>query len=153
MDNEPYRQPGHDESADLIAAEARRNGYQVAREFRLPHGRIADVIVRTPDGLIAIYEVKTVLKDSLIDEAVAKYGQWCNRLYFVVPGMVWPAHTLHRWEFMNFPSHRAVGLVGVYPDSIAVLREPREIPMTDERRRQMQIVFPDALSAGEPRFL
>lgn len=115
---------GHDEAAEIIAAEWRRVFPTVRREQSLPNGRVADVMGCVVAGDIYVAEVKHALKSSLIEEALEKYGRFCNYLYFAVAGV--SDATVQRYvPITDFPKpwHR-VGIIGVYPGSIDVIRSP-----------------------------
>lgn len=125
MDNEPYRDLGHHEAADLIANELTRLSWRVQREFHLPNGKVADVFCRTDDADFAIIEVKLELKASLIDEAWTKYGAWSNLLWFAVPDLL--LASLERMALStSWHEHRDdVGILGVYRQGLVAYRSPR----------------------------
>lgn len=129
MDNEPYHDLGHHEAADILADLLREHGNYVDREHRLPSGVIADLFVITPQGIIEIYEIKTLLKSSLLDNARKKYAHWCNRLWCAVPHLTKQqceeGHDLQAWR----PPHNMVGLMGVYRDAFIVFRNPHHQAM------------------------
>lgn len=122
MDNEPYRDLGHDEAADLIKTMYLESPHNAWREFLLPNRRVADVLFINDRALITIVEVKTVLKQSLVSDAWEKYHMYCNHLYVAIPNL--QIKTLAEVPFILEWSeeNRRVGILAVYRDSLAVVR-------------------------------
>ena len=94
--------------------------------FRLPTGRIADLILITPAREVWIIEVKTVLKHSLIIEAAEKYYRYCNRLFVAAPeseifALPRPSPSPH----FRDPAED-VGLMSVTPRAVQIFREARQ---------------------------
>ncbi len=153
MDNEPYREITHSQAADMLADEARINGYHAFREFKLPNGKIADVLVRDSRYLISIFEVKTRFEPRLLDEAEAKYGQWCNRLIFAVPDLDAATVAVHVTNPCDFPRSQRLGICGIYLQGNHLFRPPQQVPMWHERVTTLARLIADRLSAGEAGFL
>lgn len=137
MDNEPYRDLSHHEARDLVAHIWPGTVKRAIVESRLPNGKIADVILWLPDNTVIIVEAKTVLRDSLVAIAWEKYGIWCNQLYVGVPdlkiGNLADVPYLLEW---TDETHK-VGILGIYRDSMAVIRPAKNRPMTAENRRTL----------------
>jgi hypothetical protein len=124
MNNEPYRDLGHHETADILATMLRQAGNSVHREFWLPDGRVADLFWLTPDQHFQIAEVKLELKASLLDQAMSKYARWCHSLWFVVPDLVpSPAQQFANWHGWRNPRD-SLGIMGVHRDAAAIYRQP-----------------------------
>jgi hypothetical protein len=122
MDNEPYRDLTHSEACEIVAMLVGPLSSRVSREHRLPSGVIADVFTVSIGGDIAIYEVKTGYKSSLIANAQQKYAHWCNRLYVAIPHL-----TLDQVEEESPVAwwrngRETVGLIGIYRDALATFR-------------------------------
>lgn len=68
-----------------VLALCRTMGWAALNEFVLPSaGRRADIMALLPDhGLICI-EIKSGVRDFLVDRKWADYRQWSDRLYFAV---------------------------------------------------------------------
>lgn len=100
--------------------------------FRLPSGKVADLIVMTPTREVLIVEVKTILKHSLVSEAAKKYRPYCNRLYLAAPAAEYERFTSpevsNYWE----KDERWVGLLAVGSRSVRVIREPSYRAITQD---------------------
>ena len=141
MDNEPYRDLGHHEAAELLAELLRSAGNMVQREFWLPDGRIADLFWVTPEKYLVIAEVKLELKASLLDQAMEKYSRWCHRLWFVVPHLDLPGPYDPRQSAMWRQPRDSLGLMGVHRDSLALYRQPEERAMPGKRYAALHALF------------
>lgn len=78
---EAYLDPTHSEIQRMVERWLSQQGYQPSIEHRLQCGRIADVFVEVPSGVIII-ECKTYLTPSIIETAWGKYARYCN--YFMI---------------------------------------------------------------------
>lgn len=100
--------------------------------FRLPTGRIADLILITPTREILIVEVKTSLRHSLITEACKKYRAYCNHLLVAAPehefNNLLPTEPATYWA----DNERHIGLLGIASRSVRVIRAPRYRKVTKE---------------------
>lgn len=79
-----YREPTHTEMQQLIWFSVDRFADKAEIEERLPNGRIADIIY-TFHNTTVIVEVKTELKQSLIQRAYNKYYAYCDYLVMATP--------------------------------------------------------------------
>jgi hypothetical protein len=122
MDNEPYRDLTHDEAAEILATLITSANNVVFREYRLPSGAIADVLVITDNIEVTIYEVKTGYKASLIANAQQKYAHWCNRLYVAIPHLTLDAVQEQSPVAWWRSGRERVGLIGIYRDALATYR-------------------------------
>lgn len=84
MCNDAYKDMTHGEMQQMLWRSVAVFADFAATEFKLPNGRIADVIYRVGKTRVII-EVKTFLKESLIYEAVCKYAQHCDYLVMATP--------------------------------------------------------------------
>lgn len=137
MDNEPYRDMTHHEAADLVAAHARRAGNKAFREFPLPSGRVADVLVITTQGNVEIVEVKVQFRASLAEGAFDKYWCWCHRLYLAIPGLTAGGPETDLWPLRWSGKAERVGLVGVDLTGLTWLRIPDTHPMLFDAQQQI----------------
>lgn len=126
MDNEPYRVIGHHEARDITAAILRERGGTASTEHKLPSGKICDVFHVSAEGIIEIFEVKTTIKPSLLDDARSKYAHWCNRLWVVVPAATYQHVRLVTDEGCWRSGREMIGLMGVCHDALYALRTPCE---------------------------
>lgn len=137
MDNEPYRDLSHHEARDLIPHLWSENTDGARREFKLPCGHVADVLLRSSLGEIVIVEVKLSLRDSLVQQAWEKYGRWCDRLYVAIPDL--RIKRLSDVPFLLEWTERSekVGILGVYRDSLAVVRNAQHRRMEPSCRAKI----------------
>lgn len=54
-------------------------------EYRLPNGRIADIISYRHQQLLIIIEVKTTLTPYLVEQSLDKYKEYCDHLIIAAP--------------------------------------------------------------------
>lgn len=94
-------------------------------EYRLPAGRIADIISIDQNGEISIYEIKTQFKDSLIMVAMNKYQAFCNRLWIVAPDI--PTNYINQRDFLTvWPSRdQQPGLIQLGNSTATIIRTAR----------------------------
>jgi len=91
-------------------------------EYRLPHGRIADIIAIENNGELSIFEVKTTVKDSLLASAYEKYSPYCHRLYIAAPDLQ-PHHTIDHNPYTIFPpKDRQTGWILLSDNSTALIK-------------------------------
>jgi DNA repair protein MmcB-like len=151
MDNEPYRDITHDEAADLIASAARNRGSFASREFRLPSGRIADVLIQSPDGNIDIVEVKETIIDSLIAVAYGKYWHWCSRLWVASPHPFLHGAIEPPWPIQWPQAHDSVGLLHVQWERITQDRIAAHHHLSPAHHSMLWPSLQNARTAGEAR--
>ena len=76
-----------DRAAAIRRATARlcaRLGWAPVHEVPLPNGRRADILALRADGGFACIEVKSGVRDFLVDDKWPEYRAFCDRLYFAV---------------------------------------------------------------------
>jgi hypothetical protein len=83
-----YQVMDHDACIAAIVERERDRSRAIAAEYRLPNGRIADVIAISSLGTITIWEVKTRWRASELGEAWDKYARYCDQLWFVSLALV-----------------------------------------------------------------
>jgi hypothetical protein len=101
-------------------------GWAPLHEVPLPDGRRADILALRPDGGFAILEIKSGLRDFLVDAKWPAYRAYCDALYFAVDA--------------DFPQEilpEAAGLVVVAEGEAALLREAPLHPLAAARRRSL----------------
>jgi hypothetical protein len=108
----------------------RQAGFAVLPEFTLGSGRRADVIALNPAGLIWIVEIKSSLADFRCDMKWPEYRDYCDRLFFAIPGDLDP-------EIMPADT----GLIIADMFGAEVIREAPETPLHASRRRAVTLAF------------
>jgi|SRR6185295_10625921 len=83
MDGDLYRDMTHTEIQQMIWRKVAAFSSFADVEYRLPNGKVADIFYRVGDTRV-IVEVKTIIKQSLIESAWTKYTSQCD--YLVVAG-------------------------------------------------------------------
>lgn len=91
--------------------------------YRLPNGRIADIIYQQQTGEINIVEVKTLLTDSLVQNAITKYQYYCHKLHIAAPQD--DAEKLIRNDkSAHWPTNlMCPGIIGLCNNKITILRQ------------------------------
>ena len=84
MDGDAYRDPSHYEIQQLIWRKVAQFADSAAVEYRLPNGKIADILYRVKATTV-IVEVKTIVRQSLIERAWKKYNTQCDYLVIASP--------------------------------------------------------------------
>lgn len=149
MDNEPYRDLTHGEIADAVASKLIAEGHGVAREYRLPSGKIADIIVRRTDGHIDIIEVKDRLYSALIVEASRKYWSWCNHLWIASTHALFAPQKSNLWSLLWQDPSEKVGLIQVSREGIFCVREAAAHTLHQGFRGRLERGIPNPCSEGE----
>jgi len=101
-------------------------GWAPLHEVPLPDGRRADILALRPDGGFAILEIKSGMRDFLVDTKWPAYRAYCDALYFAVDG--------------DFPLDllpEETGLIVVADGEAALLREAPMHPLAAPRRRAL----------------
>lgn len=100
--------------------------------YRLPTGKIADQVYITKRGEITIIEVKTTLKDSLIESAKDKYRAYCHKLWIAAPENevenITVVHPMYYWPGSAYK----LGVLAVGPRSVTIKQEASYKPMTQD---------------------
>jgi hypothetical protein len=98
--------------------------------FRLPTGKIADVIYITRNNEITIIEVKTTLYDYVAEQAIQKYARYCNYFYLAAPireaeqfAVTYPVLS---WKRATFQA----GVLAIGDRTVATLRQPTRAELT-----------------------
>lgn len=63
-------------------------GFATVTELTLASGRRADVMALGPDGCLWVVEIKSSVADLRADAKWPTYRDFCDRLYFAIPGHV-----------------------------------------------------------------
>jgi hypothetical protein len=105
-------------------------GFAVLTEFTLASGRRADVIGLHGNGAMWIVEIKSCLADYLSDRKWPDYRDYCDRLYFAIPG-----------EMDRAIIPEEAGLIVGDRWGAEVLREPGEHPLHASRRKALTLAF------------
>jgi hypothetical protein len=116
-------------------------GFATLAEVSLANGRRADILALGRDGELVIVEIKSSVADFRSDRKWPEYLEFCDRLYFAVPG--------------DFPVELVpadCGLIVADPFGAAILREAPVTPLAAARRRAVLLRFA-VLGAGRLRRL
>lgn len=84
MDGDAYRDMTHSEMQQVIWRSVAKFADYANVEQRLSNGRIADVFYQVGQ-ITVIIEVKTIVRDSLIEAAWRKYNSMCDYLAIASP--------------------------------------------------------------------
>lgn len=87
MYGDAYRDPSHSEIQQLIWRKVAQFADYAQVEQRLLNNKVADVFYQCGRTTV-IVEVKTQLKDSLIETAFEKYGKLCDYLVIASPAQL-----------------------------------------------------------------
>lgn len=116
-------------------------GFATLAEVSLANGRRADVLALGRDGELVIVEIKCSVADFKSDRKWPDYREFCDRLYFAVPG-----------DFPVALIPEECGLIVADPFGAAFLREAPAEPLVAARRRAVLLRFA-AIAAGRLRRL
>jgi hypothetical protein len=116
-------------------------GFATLAEVALANGRRADVLALGRDGELVIVEIKSSVVDFKSDRKWPEYRDFCDRLYFAVPG-----------EFPLELIPEECGLIVADGFGAAFMREARSEPLAAARRRAVLLRFA-VLAAGRLRRL
>lgn len=116
-------------------------GFATLAEVSLANGRRADVLALGRDGELVIVEIKCSVADFKSDRKWPGYREFCDRLYFAVPG-----------DFPVALIPEECGLIVADPFGAAFLREAPAEPLVAARRRAVLLRFA-AIAAGRLRRL
>jgi hypothetical protein len=105
-------------------------GHSSVAELSLPNGRRADVVALSPEGMLAIVEVKSCLADFRADGKWEDYLDFCDRFYFAVDT-----------DFPQYALPKDVGLIVADAYGGAILREGKELTLVPARRKAMILRF------------
>lgn len=101
-------------------------GWAPVHEVSLPNGRRADILALRPDGGFACIEVKSGLRDFIVDTKWPEYREYADALFFAVdtdfPLELLPADT---------------GLIVAHGLDAELLREAPAHPLAPARRRAL----------------
>ena len=101
-------------------------GWVLVHEMPLPNGRRADILALRPDGGFVCIEVKSGLRDFLVDSKWQDYREYADALYFAVD--------------TDFPHERLpgdTGLIVAWGSAADLLREAPSHPLSAPRRRAL----------------
>lgn len=116
-----------------------RTAHDIRTEYILPNHKRADIITISPNNIIRIIEVKSVITPSIVQSAINKYMGYCNELYIAVPAAEYTRQVSYGRVIDANHVYNAVGWIKVYPDHIEIRSPP-------PRRRIAPSLF--ALIAG-----
>ena len=134
-------EPSFPERAALVRRAAARLcfrlGWSPVHEVSLPNHRRADILALRPDGGFACIEVKSGMRDFLVDAKWPEYRDYSDALYFAVDA--------------DFPAEmlpEACGLIVAHaPAEAEIVREAPAHPLAPARRRALLYRFA-AVAAG-----
>jgi hypothetical protein len=129
MENEFHRELCVD-----LAMSMQTEGSTVYMGAPLPNGRIADVLCIDYQDHIIIFEVKTLLRPFHYDEAIDKYGSYCDHLYIAAPPGSFSACD-PKAAALAFPSSiQSLGLLEMNNGYAIVYRAAFRRPLSHDRR-------------------
>jgi hypothetical protein len=137
MDNEPYRVLTHSQAVAEIKRLTEPHARAVYTECRLPHGKVADVLVIAQDLDVCIFEVKTDYRPSHELSAIRKYSPYADWLTLVVPGLRRSEVMLAPQDVQGFLQTLCVGLYSVEWSRMLCIREPKHSRMLAENRTRL----------------
>jgi hypothetical protein len=141
MDNEVYRDLGHDEAADLLQHFYLKRGYRPHREFVLTNGRRADLFIMARNRDFNIVEVKTEFKTSFLELTFLKYNTEAHCLWLAVPGLQ-SSRLDNQFSSLQWKTERdGVGVIAVHRDRIQLLRQPARRAMTGAKYEQLHAML------------
>jgi len=137
MDNEPYRVLTHSQAVAEIKRLCEPHVRAAYTECKLPHGKIADVLVIAHDLDVIIFEVKTEYRPSLELSAIRKYSHYADWLALVVPGLRRSEVMLAPQDVQGYVATLGLGLYSVEWARVKCIREPKHHRMLAENRTRL----------------
>jgi len=127
----------HQEYKKTIIELCHKNAWQVYEEVRIPNNKIADILALNRIACIYIFEIKTTINFSLINEAIQKYKSYCDSLYIV-------ADNTEIREMMRGTNHLTwkdntskIGLIGIERGTPLIIRRPEPIEPSRTAQREL----------------
>jgi hypothetical protein len=121
MDGDAYRDMSHIEIQRLILSQVTQFADYAVMEAKLSNGKVADIYYKVGETTIII-EVKTILKQSLIESAWKKYSQHCHYLAIACPPQQCQADRPQLFGCWTDPNIERVGIWWVQWDGISEVR-------------------------------
>lgn len=136
----------HSELKHIVARRWRERSLATFTEFKLPNGRIADIISYMPNLEIHIIEVKTTLKASMADYTILKYRGYANKLYIAAPDAEVLRNTQALYDHSLYYSTTEIGLIRIEGDIAFIGKECRSKTMSGDlykyiQRKLLQTLF------------
>jgi hypothetical protein len=116
----------HKEIQDEIKFLLQGVAVNIETEYKLPNGKIADVYCEV-EGIQVIVEVKTELKQSLLENILTKYGDQCDILIVATPPTY---HHLKENEIpLSWPNEQVerIGIWHIDWLNLIVMRQPQRL--------------------------
>ncbi len=93
---------------------------EIRTEFRLPNGRIADIVIRTHFDDIIIVEVKSAFHPSFIEEAIGKYSKYGNYLCIALPETEWAKYQTNNKMLDHSDPFEHVGWITIKDELVTI---------------------------------
>jgi len=126
MCNPANHDMSHSEMQSVLLKTLRPISQYIEREYKLPNQKIADIYCEIREAKV-ILEVKTVLKTSLMESALRKYGTQCDLLIMCTPPTLQIDDT---WMLLDRWPSEALDRIGIWHVdwlSIVAARMPRAL--------------------------
>lgn len=121
MDGDAYRDMTHSEMQQMIWRKVAAFADYCNVEQRLDNGKIADVFYQVGQVTV-IVEVKTLLKESLIENAYHKYADQCNYLAVACPPQMVSHDISEQWSGWRDHRYNSVGIWWVQWQGLTEIR-------------------------------
>jgi hypothetical protein len=141
MDNEPYHDLSHDDACDLLADLYRSANNEVKREFTLPNGRVADLMVMTPERDFLIVEMKTVAKAFYLEDTLRRFDHYAHRLWLGIPHLLLAEAEMLRQPYGFGNPSRRIGILSVEHDALVIYRQADRRAMPIELYKILYALF------------
>jgi hypothetical protein len=123
----------HTELMQAVLNNVRHWVPDVQNGYRLSNGKIADIYFKWM-GEQVIIEVKTVLKPSIIQEAISKYYNQCDFLIIAAPPPQFREATFLDPLLWVSPIEKRIGNLWVEGDSVQLHRPPLRLRNSTSRQ-------------------
>lgn len=135
----------HRELKATVAAYLRKGGFTVHEEYKLPNGRIADIIATSKDGSTIIIEVKTELSHVWMSDVLRKYDAYASALYVATDKKSIEVYLKGAECLISLGRQARIGFLGIERDSVTVMRQSTPVR---ERHGMVKIASPVSVSAA-----
>ncbi len=127
------RTPLHDLLIEAVYGNVIQWASNVRREWRLPNNTKADIIMNV-EGYEIIIEVKSILKPSIMDQAIAKYYRYCEYLIIAAPPSQFYQPSLENKLHWTTPLQKKIGKLVIKKNGLELIKLPHLLH--EEKARQ-----------------
>lgn len=157
MDGDAYRDMSHSEMQQLIWRSVAGFADYANVEQRLNNGKIADVLYQVGQ-ITVIVEIKTLVKESLIEAAYNKYADQCNYLAIACPPQLihnditpaWSSWRDHRYNSVGLWWVAWTGLTEIRPACRLRVKTPGHVVLMGRASSPFTAIGSPACTADEP---